>query len=426
MAKGEQNKLSFSKVAQKLREGTPCELQDGGALFLIVTGKNRGRWEYRGRVKGSRKHDRFPCGKAPETSLSEARTKRDEIRLALSQGIDLKAREKEAKQAAQREKLDAVHTFEAVARERHAKKDAGRGDYGREKMQKLEKHVFPFIGAVPVSRLERRQLIAVLDPLHDRPSTAKKICSYINQVCEYALVMDYAQADPSAHLRSTLPTMPPVRHFPHLEGERAIGLFCLAVDDYPGWPSTRYALKLALLIGDALRSEALRNSKWGYIDLEKGLWKVPKGEMKVKAEGYTVALPRQAISLLKELQEIYPHTPEALVFPSGLSGKSLSENTLNQAIRRMGYTKEQLVFHGIRGTFSTWANTQRQQGDTRFDPDLIEKCLAHKGRGDVRFSYDHSDPLEARRQVLQLWADALDDMARKAEGKKGQQDEGRE
>lgn len=385
---------------------------DGQNLYLRA-GKY---WKMSYRFAGKQKE--LALGVYPRITLEAARRARDEAQKLVDQGIDPQATRNERKAEARKEQEEASHTFEAVARERHAKKDAGRGDYAREKMQKLEKHVFPFIGSIPVSRLERKQLIAVLEPLHDRPSTARKICSYIGQICEYALVMDYAQADPSAHLRSTLPTMPPVRHFPHLEGDRAIGLFCLAVNEYPGWPSTRYALKLALLIGDALRSEALRNSKWGYIDLEKGLWTVPKGAMKVKAQGYTVALPKQAIVLLKELRGLYPHTPESLVFPSELSGKSLSENTLNQAIRRMGYGKDELVFHGIRGTFSTWANTQRKQGDVRFDTDLIEACLAHKGKGDVRFSYDHSDPLEARRQILQIWADALDDMARKAEAKK--------
>ena len=402
---------SLLKQAEQGQLKSTHKAGDGQSLYL-----RGGRyWKMSYRFDGKQKE--LALGVYPRISLEAARRARDEAKKLVDQGIDPQVARKERKAEIRKEQEEASHTFEAVARERFAKKDAGRGGRIGEKMRDLERHVFPYIGAVPVARLERRQLIVVLDTLHDRPSTANKICSYINQVCEYALVMGYAQADPSAHLRSTLPAIPTVQHRQHLDGEREIGLLCLAIDECTGLPSTRYALKLALLIGDALRNEALRVSRWKYIDLEKGLWTVPQGVMKIKTQRYTVALPRQAILLLKELQELYPHAPEDYVFPGALKGRALSENTLNTAIRRMGYTKEELCFHGIRGTFSTWANTQRQQGDQRFDVELIEKCLAHTGGSGVRFNYDHSDPIEARRQILQLWADALDEMARKAASK---------
>ena len=382
---------------------------DGKSLYLRA-GKY---WKMSYRFDGKQKE--LPLGVYPRVTLEAARRARDEAKKLVDQGIDPQVARKERKAEIRKEQEEASHTFEAVARERFAEKDAIRGGRIEEKMKELERHVFPYIGTVPVSQLKRSQLIDVLKLLYDRVPTAKRICSYISQVCEYALVHDYVQADPSACLRSILPTAKEVQHRSYLKNAKEIGLFCLAIDDYRGLPSTRYALKLALLIGDALRNKAFRNSKWGYIDLEKGLWTVPKGKMKVKKQEYTVVLPRQAISLLKELQQLYPHAPEDYVFPGTIKGKSLSETALNNAIRRMGYTKEELCFHGIRGTFSTWANTQRQQGDIRFDPDLIEKCLAHKGQGTgSRPGYDHSDPWEARRQALQIWADALDDMARKA------------
>lgn len=384
---------------------------DGKSLYLRA-GKY---WKMSYRFDGKQKE--LALGVYPRITLEAARRARDEAQKLVDQGIDPQVARKERKAKIRKEQEEASHLFEAVARERFAKKDAIRGEHTHGKLRDFERHVFPYIGPVPVSQLKRSQLVEVLKLLYDRPPTARKICTYISQICKYAIAMGYIESDPSACLNNTLPAMPEVKHLPHIEGEREIGLLCIAIDDYKGFPSTRYALKLALLMGDALRNKALRNSRWKYIDLEKGLWTVPKGEMKVKTQAHTVALPRQAILLLKELQELYPHGPEDYVFPGTIKGKSLSESALNQAIRYMGYSKEELCFHGIRGTFSTWANTQRQQGDTRFDPELIEKCLAHKGGGDVRFNYDHSDPLEARRQVLQLWADALDEMARQAAGR---------
>ena len=384
---------------------------DGQCLYLRA-GKY---WKFVYRFDGKQKE--LALGIYPRVTLEAARRARDEAQKLAAQGIDPGAARKERKAEIRKEQEEASHSFEAVARERFAKKDASRGGRVGEKMRDLERHVFPYIGAVPVSQLKRSQLIDVLKLLYDRPSTARRICIYITQICKYSIAMGYIESDPSACLSSTLPENKEIKHRSHIEGEREIGLLCIAIDEYRGFPSTRYALKLALLMGDALRNKALRNSRWKYIDLEKGLWTVPKGEMKVKTQSYTVALPKQAISLLKELQQLYPHGPEDYVFPGTMKGRSLSETVLSNAIRRMGYSKEELCFHGLRATFSTWANTQRQQGDQRFDVELIEKCLAHKGRGEVRFSYDHSDPLEARRQILQLWADALDEMARKAAGK---------
>lgn len=384
---------------------------DGKSLYLRA-GKY---WKMSYRFDGKQKE--LALGVYPRITLEAARRARDEAQKLVDQGIDPQVARKERKAKIRKEQEEASHLFEAVARERFAKKDAIRGEHTHGKLRDFERHVFPYIGPVPVSQLKRSQLVEVLKLLYDRPPTARKICTYISQICKYAIAMGYIESDPSACLNNTLPAMPEVKHLPYIEGEREIGLLCIAIDDYKGFPSTRYALKLALLMGDALRNKALRNSRWKYIDIEKRLWTVPKGEMKVKTQAHTVALPRQAVLLLKELQELYPHGPEDYVFPGTIKGKSLSESALNQAIRYMGYSKEELCFHGIRGTFSTWANTQRQQGDTRFDPELIEKCLAHKGGGDVRFNYDHSDPLEARRQVLQLWADALDEMARKAASK---------
>ena len=412
-----QNTLTFPAVAKALREGKPCELKDGGSLSLIVKGKNAGRWLYRGRVRGgNRTVINLNCGTAPETGLSEARAKRDEYRALLNQGINPNQQKRLEKEETRRKEQEAVQTFEAVAREWFAKRkekceQSTKGKY----LRILKKHVFPVIGSKPVKELDRATLIELLKPIYSKTDIAENVCRLIKNVFDYAIDMTYTESNPAYRLNQTLPAKPPVKHAAYLKTERQIGLLCLRIKAYGGIPSTRYALKLALLMGDALRNDALRNSQWGFIDFSQGTWTVPRAMMKRKTgDDYTVPLSGQAVALLKELYELEPHEDTDLIFPGLGPGRPLGETTLNRAIRIMGYSQEDLCFHGLRGTFSTWANSRRQDGDMRFDPDLIEQALDHKEQNLVRGSYAHTNNLEARRKMLQAWADALDEMADRA------------
>ena len=383
---------------------------DGQCLYL-----RGGRyWKMTYRFDGKQKE--LALGVYPKVPLEAARRARDEAQRLLTQGVDPMAARKELKAAARAEQEEASQTFEIVAREWHEKQeDKNTLGYWKDNLGKLEKHVFPVIGGIPVKKLDRAALIELLRPLYNRLDTAGKVCRLIKDIFDYAIDMTYTESNPAYRLNKTLPAKPPVKHSAYLKTETQIGLLCLRMKAYGGIPSTTYALKLALLMGDALRSSAFRNSQWGFIDFSQGTWTVPRSTMKRKTgDDYTVPLSRQALVLLEELYELEPHEATDLIFPGRDPGKILSENTLNNALRRMGYSKEELVFHGLRGTFSTWANYRWQEGDARFAPDLIEQALDHADRNHVRRSYNHADSMEARRKMLQVWADALDEMAGRA------------
>lgn len=212
---------SLLKQAEQGQLKSTHKAGDGKNLYLRA-GKY---WKMSYRFDGKQKE--LALGVYPRISLEAARRARDEAQKLVDQGIDPQVARKERKAEIRKEREEASHTFESVARERFAKKDAGRGGRIGEKMQALEKHVFPHIGAVPVSQLKRSQLIDVLKLLYDRPQTAKRISCYISQVCKYSLVMDYVQSDPSACLSNTLPAMPPVNHFSYLKNEQEIGFSAL-------------------------------------------------------------------------------------------------------------------------------------------------------------------------------------------------------
>lgn len=407
-----QNTLTFPAVAKALREGKPCELKDGGSLSLIVKGKNAGRWLYRGRVRGgNRTVINLNCGYAPETGLSEARAKRDEYRALLNQGINPNQQMRLEKEDARRKKQEAAQTFEAVAREWFAKRKEKNAPRTKERyLGILEKHVFPVIGDISIQKIDRATLIKALKPIYNIVNTAEVAGRLINNVFDYAIDMAYVENNPAYRLKQTLPAKPPVKHVSYLKTESQIGLFFLRIKEDIGTLATKSALKLALLMGDALRTEAFRCSQWGFIDFSQGTWTVPRPTMKRKiGDDYTVPLSKQALAILKGLYELEPHEATDLIFPGRTPGKPLGKTTLNNAIRRMGYSQEELCFHGLRSTFSTWTNHKRQDGDTRFDPDLIEQALDHKEQNLVRASYAHTNNLEARRNMLQIWADALDD-----------------
>lgn len=373
-------------------------ISDGRGLNL----KNGKHWRLSYRFNGKQKT--LALGVYPALTLEAARRARDQARQQLAQGIDPGEAKQEAKRRARQEAIDASHTFEAVAHEWYMKKGLNlEPRYRKERFSRLKNYVFPHVGTIPMTKLEPRDLIKALEHIHDRPALARKVCQLIGQICIYAQLMQYCAFNAAANLNKTLPDLHPVQHRKYLTGDRNIGLFVQAIDNYCGHPSTRYALRLGLMT--VLRSKELRQSRWQYIKLERGEWTIPAELMKMNRP-HTVYLSRQAISLLKELQDWTGGGEQDLVFPGiRTSVTPLSDMTLLNAIRRMGYGPDELDFHGgTRSTFSTWANSNR------YDPDVIELCLAHTDRNKVRAAYNHAERPEDRRALLQDWSDYLDKM----------------
>ena len=384
------------------------KLRDGGGLYLLVTtdGSRLWRFDYRRPVTGKR--NTLGVGSYPEVGLAAARTKRDEVRRQLAAGID-PGEQRKAVKAAGVER--AANSFEAIAREWLGVKAHSWTESHLSKQQaRLENHAFPWIGKRPIAELG----VADIRPLlkrcvdSDHHEQAHRVMAAISSVFKLAIATERAERNPAGDLGAALPARRK-RHFPTLTDPDQIGGLLRAIDGYQGSQVTAAALKLAPLT--FVRPGELRGARWAEFDLDRAdgaRWTIPAARRKLRkadkddpsTEPHVVPLADQAVTVLRELHVLTGR--RELVFPGVRDAKrSMSENTVNAALRNLGYTGDVIVGHGFRHMASTLLN------ELGFNPDAIERQLAHKGQG-VRAIYNLAKHLPERRQMMQAWADHLD------------------
>ena len=373
----------------------PYKLSDEKGLYLLVQSAGK-YWRFDYRHIGKRKT--LALGVYPDVALRKARDHRDEARKLLADGIDpMESR----KQAVRRDKDAAANSFEAVAREWFAKHAPGWAESHAEKiLNRLENDVFPWIGPRPIAAIEPPDLLAVARRVEDRGTldTAHRALQNCGQVFRYAVATGRAQRDPTADLRGALPPLRAKDHFATITEPAAIGELMRAIDGYAGSFITRCALKLAPLV--FVRPGELRHAEWTEINLDEAEWRIPAEKMKGRVL-HIVPLSVQAIANLRELHPLTGHG--RYVFPGEYNrGRPMSENTILAALRRLGYSKDQMTGHGFRGMASTLLNEQGWKHDA------IERQLAHAERNKVRAAYNYAEHLPERRKMMQAWADYLD------------------
>jgi integrase len=376
----------------------PFKLFDGGGLFLLVNPNGSRWWRLKFRIGGKEKL--LSLGVYPDVSLKEARDKRDEARKLIAQGIDPSAQRK-ATRAAEAE------TFEAIAREWLAKfGPSWTPEHAERITRRFERNVFPWIGARPVREVTAPELLAVLRRIEERGAldTAHRAHQNCGQVFRYAVATGRAERDPSADLRGALPPVND-KHHASITDPKAIGALLRAMEGYQGSFVVLCALRLAPLV--FVRPGEMRGAEWAEIDFEKAEWRIPASKMKMR-EQHIVPLSVQALAILREL---HPLTGAGrYLFPSERTGeRPMSENTVNAALRRLGYSKDEMTGHGFRSMASTLLN---EQGWHR---DAIERQLAHAERNAVRAAYNYAEHLPERRRMMQAWADYLDGLKNGAE-----------
>lgn len=381
----------------KARE-KPYKLADERGLYVLVTKTSKAfRFDYR--FEGKRKTLSF--GIYPDVSLRDAREKRDKARSLLAKEIDPGAEKKAAKSA----KIEArENCLENIAREWYAKFSTKWSASHSEKIiRRLEKDIFPLIGNRPVAEITAPELLQVLRKIESRGATelVHRILQYLGQIFRYAIATGRAVRDPSGDLKGAL-TPVKVKHRAAIVDSKGASGLLRAIDDYQGAPITAYALQLAPYL--FLRPGELRSLEWPEIDFDRGEIRIPAAKMKMNSP-HVVPLSMQAIEILKK---IHPLTAfcSSYVFPSIRSDKRpMSENTINAALRRLGYTKEEMTGHGFRSMASTMLN---ESG--KWSPDTIERQLAHAERNGVRAAYNHAEYMDERRRMMQWWADYLDSL----------------
>ena len=330
--------------------------------------------------------------------------KRDEARKQLAQGIDPCGLRKATKVA---QTADA-NTFEAITREWYGRHSPNWSSAHAERViQRFERDILPWLGSVPIQDIKAPDLLQALRRIESRGAleTAHKVQQICGQVFRYGIATGRCQRDISADLRGALPPVK-VKHFASVTEPKAIAALLCAIDGYRGSFVTRCAMRLAPLV--FVRPGELRSAEWSEFDFDKAEWRIPGEKMKMR-DPHIVPLSTQAVAILRELQ---PLTGRGrYVFPSARTpngDRCMSENAVLAALRRLGYTKDEMTGHGFRSMASTLLN---EQGWHR---DAIERQLAHAERNAVRAAYNYAEHLPERRRMMQAWADYLDGLKKGA------------
>lgn len=387
----------------------PYKMADGGGLYLEVMPNGSKYWRQKYRYGGSEK--RLALGVYPDVTLKTARKRRDEARELLASGVDPGAAKKAAKVA------DAgAESFEALAREWMAQTDAKRTARTNDTIRvRLEADLLPWLGRRPIADIKAPELLATLRRVEARGSVivAKRLRQIAGQIFRYAVATGRAERDPTGDLRGALRSPPAERHHAALTTPAEVGELMRVIDSYRGQFVTRCALLLSPLL--FVRPGELRAAEWTEFDLGAAEWRIPAGKMKMR-QAHIVPLSRQAVAILRELEPLtgrgVPAKPDAprYVFPGARSHlRPMSNNTVCAALRRIGYTGEQMTAHGFRATARTLL------AERGWKPDAIERQLAHKASGPLGAAYDRAQFLDERRKMMQSWADYLDDLKRGAD-----------
>lgn len=372
-------------------------LGDGEGMYLEVMPNGTRFWRMAYRQPNGKKN-RLTFGKYPEVSLAEARDKRLAARKQLAQGIDPGRTKREEKQT--REKA-ALNTFEAVARAWLARTAAERAVSTQEKNTAwLERNIFPAIGALPISTIKPWDVLSALRVIEKRGAieSAHKIKQLCGQVFRFAVASGLADRDMTVDLRGALSAVPEA-HYAAITDPKEAAELLRAIDAYNGHAYAVAALKLAPLV--FVRPGELRSAEWSEMDLNAAEWRIPGSKMKM-GQDHIVPLATQAVALLRDLYAMTGHGK--FVFPSvRTSTRCMSENTVNAALRGMGYGKDVMTGHGFRAMARTIMDEVLGER-----VDLIEHQLAHAVKDPNGRAYNRTAHLPARRLMMQRWADYLD------------------
>lgn len=395
----------------KVRSAKPQEkeytLVDGDGMFLLVHPNGSKYWRFRFRFGG--KQHLIAFGVYPETSLADARQKREEARRLVAAGID----PREHKRAVKEEQAKEAITFESVAREWHATNKKWSEEHSRRVLKSLEDNLFPTIGKRSIEELKTRDLLAPIKVVEatGRLEVASRLQQRTTAIMRYAVQSGLIDYNPAQEMAGAVASSNRV-HRPALELKRLSELL-RRIDGYTGRPMTRLAVELTLLI--FIRSSELRFARWSEIDFETSMWTIPAERETIEGVKHSqrgskmrtphlVPLSQQALAILKHVHKLSGDRDFVFIGDHD-HRKPMSENTVNKALRVMGYdTKVEVCGHGFR----TMACSSLIESGL-WSRDAVERQMSHMERNSVRAAYIHkAEHLDERRLMLQWWADFLD------------------
>lgn len=369
-------------------------------MYLLVTPKGQKWWRFDYRLDGKRYT--LSLGVYDDVSLKTARERRSEARELVAKGINPSKIRKEVKSA-----LAKARTFEEVAEEWRKKKAlAWTPEHTERVHSRLKAYVYPWLGSEAIDNITAPDLLGVLRRVENKGSfeTARKLRGYCGQVFRYAIACGFATRDVSQDLRGALAPKT-TNHLASVTEPKAIGALLRAIDEYKGYIVTRCALRFsALTFG---RPGEIRQAEWSEIDTDASEWRLPAEKMK-KRRPHIVPLSEQALLVLQELRPL--SGSGRFLFP-GVRKRTrpMSDATITNALRNMGYSGDEMTAHGFRSMASTRLN------EMGWNRDAIERQLAHVEGNAVRAAYNYAEHLDERRRMMQAWADYLDGLRTNAD-----------
>ncbi|MDD9338070.1 MAG: integrase arm-type DNA-binding domain-containing protein [Providencia heimbachae] len=395
----------------KVRAAKPDEkaytLTDSDGLFLYVHPNGSKYWRFRFRFSG--KQHLMAFGIYPEISLADAREKRDAARKQVALGIDPREHKKELKEEQQKE----FNTFEKVARDWHATNKKWSEGHSHRVLKSLEDNIFVAIGKRNIAELKTRDLLEPIKAVEmsGRLEVAARLQQRVTSIMRYAVQSGLIYYNPAQDMAGAIATGNRV-HRAALDLKRSPELL-QRIDSYTGRPLTTLAVKLTLLV--FIRSSELRFARWDEIDFDNAMWTIPAERQAIEGVKHShrgskmrtphlVPLSRQAIEILKQIYQ-FSGNHELIFIGDHNPRKPMSENTVNNALRVMGYdTKTEVCGHGFR----TMACSSLIESGL-WSKDAVERQMSHQERNSVRAAYIHkAEHIEERRLMVQWWADYLD------------------
>jgi len=373
-------------------------LSDSQSLYLVIQPNGSKLWRFNYRFLDKQK--KLHLGGWPTISLAEARTRRDEAKKKIANGIDPALDKKRARIAA---KYAAANTFEAVAEEWLVKcKRDGLAPVTVDKIRWLLAKAYPLLGTIPIAQITPHEALAVLRKVEATGAyeSARRMRSVLSRVFRYGVATVRCDKDVAADLRGAI-AVPKVKHFAAITRPSEVGVLLRAIDGYTGHKVTVMAMRLSPHV--LLRPGELRQAEWTDIDFDEAIWFIPAERMKMRRP-HRVPLSRQVIEMLRELHE-HTHWWKYLFPCLGKPRKAMSENAVNQGLRKLGYTTDQMTAHGFRAMAATLLN---EMGE--WNPDAIERQLAHVDTNQVRRAYARGEYWDERVEMMQRWSDYLDQL----------------
>lgn len=373
------------------------KLSDGAGLHLEITPSGSKRWRFRYRFQ--QREQMLSLGIYPDVTLKDARRKLMEARNQVANGIN-PSRQRQIDIAARK----GAKTFQEVALEWHkgmVKRENWSEGHREQLLNRFKRHIFPWLGRKKIQDIESKDVLLILRRIEKRGhyEMAHRTKGLCGQVFRYAARNGMIKRDITQELRGALLPAKP-KNYPRLTDPKEVGILMNLIDEYSGYPETKCALKLAALT--FVRPGELRKAEWAEIDFKEAKWKIPAQKMKSKKD-HIVPLSKQSLEVIKEVRArtgggkyLFPNTRN--------NNRPMSDATINNALRHMGYSKEKMTGHGFRGTAKTLLT------DEGWARGVTEKQLAHKNPNLVEAAYDHSLQLDKRTEMMQWWADYLDEL----------------